>query len=149
MSNEATSTMNRPPAHLWIVGVVSLLWNAMGAFDYIMTETRNESYMSRFTPEQMDFFTGFPAWVVTLWAIAVWGGVVGSVLLLLKKRLAAPVFLVSLLGMVGTTIHNYILSNGLEVVGGTGPVLFSVVIFVVSIALYVYARKLAQRNVLS
>jgi len=31
------------PKHLWVVGVVSLLWNAVGAFDYFMSKTRNEA----------------------------------------------------------------------------------------------------------
>lgn len=136
------------PRHLWIVGAVALLWNAMGAFDYLMTETRNEAYMSRFTPEQLDFFYGFPVWVVGAWAIAVWGAVLGSVLLLLRKRLAAPVFAVSLAAMVVTTIHNYVLSDGLAVMGGTGPLLFSILIFLVAVALLCYARAMARRGVL-
>ena len=55
--------------HLWIVGTVTLLWNVVGAFDYVLTETRNESYMGAFTPEQLEFFYGFPTWVVAFWAI--------------------------------------------------------------------------------
>ncbi len=51
------------PLHLWIVGALSLLWNAVGAFDYLMTQTRNQAYMSDFTPEQLEYFYGFPAWV--------------------------------------------------------------------------------------
>ena len=38
----------------------------MGAFDYVMTETRNEAYMAEFTPEQLEFFYGFPAWMIAL-----------------------------------------------------------------------------------
>ena len=44
----------RAPWHLWVVGIISLLWNAMGAFDYLMSQTRNEQYMAAFTPEQLD-----------------------------------------------------------------------------------------------
>ena len=63
------------PWHLWAVGVVGLLWSAMGAMDYVMTQTHNEAYMSAFTPEQLAFFYGIPIWAVATWAIAVWGGV--------------------------------------------------------------------------
>ena len=52
------------PWHLWVVGVVALLLSAMGALDYVMTQTKNDSYMSNFTPERLEFFYGFPAWVV-------------------------------------------------------------------------------------
>jgi hypothetical protein len=117
--------------------------------DYIMTETRNEAYMSSFTPEQLEFFYGFPTWVVAAWAIAVWGGVIGSVLLLARKRYAVQVFLVSLTAMVITTIHNYVLSNGLEVVGAPLTLVFTAAIFLGAVGLFVYARRMHERGVLA
>lgn len=137
------------PWHLWAVGIVSLLWNAVGATDYVMTQTRNEAYMSSFTPEQLDYFYGFPAWVVALWAIAVWGGVVGSILLLLGRRAATPVFLVSFVSSILVAIYNFGLSNGLEIMGGVGTILFSLLILVVALVLWLYARAMATRGVLA
>ncbi len=72
----------------------------------------------------------------------------GSVLLLLRKRLAAPVFLVALVTMVLTAIRNYGLANGLEVMGGAFPLIFTAVIFAISVALWLYARAMARRGVL-
>ncbi len=138
----------KTPWHLWVVGVIALLWSAAGAMDYVMTQTKNEEYMSAFTPEQLAFFYGFPSWVVAAWAVAVWGGVLGALLLLLRRRLAVWVFLASLVAMVLTTIHNYALSNGLEVVGDAFTLIFSAVIFVVACALYLYARAMQRRGVL-
>ena len=140
---QATTT----PRHLWIVGIVALLWNLLGAMDYIMTETKNEAYMSQFTPEQLEFFYGFPAWMVAFWAIAVWGGVLGAVLLLMRKKFAVPVLVVSFLCMVVTAIHNYGFSGGADIVGG-GGLAFSAVIFVVALALIIYARSMARKGVL-
>jgi len=138
------------PKHLWVVGIVALLWNAVGAMDYVMTQTRNEAYMGQFTPEQLAFFYGFPTWVVAAWAIAVWAGVLGAALLLLRKRLAVPVFLVSLVAMVITTFHNYVLSDGMEVMGKDAMALgFTVVIFLVAIALILYARAMQKRGTLA
>ena len=48
------------PKHLWVVGIVMALWNAMGAFDYTMTQTQNEAYMGQFTPEQLEVLLQFP-----------------------------------------------------------------------------------------
>lgn len=143
--SEARAT--KTPRHLWVVGIVTLLWNLLGAMDYIMTQTRNEAYMSQFTPKQLDFFYGFPAWLVAFWAIAVWGGVLGTVLLLMRKKLAFPVLVVSFLCMVVTVIHNYGFAGGAEIVGGTG-LFFSVLIFVVALGLVIYARNMARRGVL-
>ena len=77
--------LSRAPTHLWIVGIIAVLWNAIGAFDYSATQLRLESYMSQFTPEQLDYFYGFPAWTVAAWAIAVWSSLLGSIALLLRR----------------------------------------------------------------
>lgn len=150
MTDTPGTSPQSTPRHLWVVGIVALLWNAMGAMDYVMTQTRNEAYMSQFTPEQLAFFYGFPTWVVAAWAIAVWTGVLGAVLLLLRKRLAVPVFLASLVAMVITTLHNFVLSDGMEVMGGDAMALgFTVVIFLVAIALFLYAQAMQKRGTLA
>lgn len=148
MPHKEASSSPVTPKHLWIMGVISLLWNVVGAFDYLMTKTRNEAYMSKFTPEQLEYFYGFPAWVTGFWAIAVWGAVLGSILLLLRKRLAVPVFAISLVTMVITTIYNYGLSDGYNIMGGAGPLIFSIVIFLIATGLLVYARAMANRGIL-
>jgi hypothetical protein len=146
---EAMTAAARPAWKLRAVGVVALLWNAMGAFDYLMTQTRNADYMANFTPEQLDYFYGFPTWMTAAWAVAVWGGILGAVLLLMRKRLAEPVFLVSFLAMVLTTLYSYVLSNGVEVFDGVGSQVFSALIFAVALGLYLYARRLRRRGVLA
>jgi len=144
---QATRTVPTP-WHLWVIGAIAVLWNAMGAFDYVMTETRNAAYMSAFTPEQLAFVYGFPAWVIAAWAIAVWGGILGALLLLLRRRLAVWVFLVSLVAMVVTTIHNYVLSDGLEIFADAGSQAFTAVIFVIALGLFIYSRAMHNRGVL-
>jgi hypothetical protein len=138
----------KTPVHLWIVAVLSLLWNLVGAFDYLATQTRMESYMSQFTQEQLDYFYGIPAWAVSGWAIGVWGAVVGSVGLLLRKKWAEWAFCLSLFGMAVSSIHSFLLSNGMEIMG-SGAVVFSLVIWIVAIFLYVYSRKQAKAGVLT
>lgn len=143
-----TSAERRTPLNLWVVGGLALVWNSVGAFDYLMTQTQNEGYMGQFTPEQLEYFYGFPSWLVAFWAVAVWGGVAGSVLLLLRNRAAAPVFVVSLASMVVTSVHNFLLTDGMEVMGATGAT-FSAVILLVAVALVVYARRMTRKGVLS
>ena len=136
------------PRHLWIDGVVTLLWNAMGALDYVMSQTRNEQYMAAFTPEQLEYFYSFPSWAVATWATAVWGSVLGSILLLARSRFAYPVFVVSFAAMFLTTIYNFVLTNGFEIMGGIGPALFSATIFGVAVALVWYSREMVNKGVL-
>ena len=138
----------KAPWHLWVIGITGLLWSAMGAMDYVMTQTRNEEYMSSFTPQQLEFFYGFPVWVDAAWAIAVWGGVFGTILLLLRRGIAVWVLLASFLAMVVTAIHNYGLSNGMEVVGETFQLVFTAIIFLVGLGLFLYSKSMLSGGVL-
>ena len=105
--------------------------------------------MRGFTPAQLEFYYGFPLWVVAAWGIAVWGAVLGSLFLLLRKRVACHLFLWSFVCMVLTSIYNFVLSDGMKVMGGVGSLIFSAVIFVIGLLLLVYARSMRKRGMLS
>jgi hypothetical protein len=141
-------TSTKVPRHLWIVGALSLLWNAVGAFDYSATQLRLEFYMSQFTPEQLAYFYGFPAWAVGAWAIAVWSSLLGSLSLLLRKAWAVALFGVAIAGIVITAIYNFVLTDGLSMIG-TGGMIFTAVIWLIALCLFFYARAMARRGVLS
>lgn len=149
MGDNQASAVARAPWHLWVIGVVALLWMGMGAADYLMTQTKNASYIGAFTPEQLEYFYGFPAWVVAAWAIGVWGGVIGAILLLMRKRSASWAFAASLIATVLATFHNYALSNGMAVAGDPASLIFTAVIILVAVALLAYSRAMARREILS
>lgn len=138
------------PWHLWVIGVASLVWNGFGAFDYVMTETRNADYLAQLTEEQIAYFTGLPAWVVAFWAIGVWGAVLGSILLLLRRRWAEPVFWLSVAGVIVTSAYTFLLTGpeAAAVMGAVG-IAFSAVILIVGVALALYARAMRGRGVLA
>jgi len=148
MSESQQTKVGKTPIHLWIIGAIGLLWSSMGAFDYLMNQTKNVSYMSGFTPEQLQFFYGLPSWVVAFWAIGVWGGVVGAILLLLRRSLAVWIFLASFVAVVVTTFQNYVLSNGLTVMGDAFSLFFTAIILMIAFGLYFYSRAMKRRGVL-
>jgi len=82
------------------------------------------------------------------WAIAVFGGVLASILLLLRRKLALPVFGLSFACMAVSSLRNYGLSDGFEIMGTVGFV-FTLAIFAVSLLLVVYSKKMADKGVLS
>jgi hypothetical protein len=135
------------PFHVWGVGLLSLLWNAVGCFDYLATKLRLDFYMARFSDAQLDYFNGFPAWFSVFWALVVWSSILGSIGLLMRRRLAVGLFGVSLFGLVVTSIYSLFLSDGLEIMGSEGAA-FSAVIFVVAVVLLFYARRMSARDVL-
>lgn len=137
----------KTPVHLWIVGIVSLLWNMIGAFDYLASQLKLDFYMSQFDEAMLAYFYGFPSWAVAAWAFGVWGAVAGSIGLLLRQRWSLWAFVISFVGMVINSIYTLGLSNGVEIMGTTG-VIFSAVIWVVTIFLVVYAWKQTKAGVL-
>lgn len=136
------------PIHLWIIGGLTLVWNAFGALDYLMTQFRVDAYMAQFTPEQLTYFYNFPAWADAAWALGVWGSVAGSAGLLLRRAWAQWGFAISIAGLAGSSSYTLLMTDGAAIMGGTGIIVFSVVIWCVTIALYLYARRMATRGVL-
>src|SRR3990170_4318635 len=101
----ATTAEGRTPVHLWIVGILALLWNAWGGYDYIMTKTRNTDYLTSMMPNVdpnavLAYIDAYPIYAQIGWGLGVWGGVLGSILLLMRSRYAVWSFAASILGMV-------------------------------------------------
>lgn len=138
------------PWHLWLVGVMSLLWNGFGAFDFTMTITRGAEYLRSMGSDEamIRWFETVPSWLYVLWGLGVWGGVIAAVFLLLRRRRAVTAYGLSLLGAVGST-----LSQKLGLVGSVpdveGP-LSSMPFIIIGLALVqlFYAAHLAKRSVL-
>ncbi|OZA60779.1 MAG: hypothetical protein B7X78_07865, partial [Sphingomonadales bacterium 39-62-4] len=89
------------PAHLWAVGVISLLWNSFGCFDYAQTKLDPVGYMISMGMGEAEiaYTQAMPAWLSVFWALGVWGSLAGSILLLLRSRHAVTAFAVSLVGL--------------------------------------------------
>lgn len=134
----------RTPRHLWLVGIGTLLFNAMGAMSYTVTRLDMLADMGM-TPDQIAFMQSYPAWANALWALGVWGALAGSVLLLLRSRFAAAAMWTALVGLIGTTVYNYAL---IDVPQSMQAPLLDVAIWAVTLFLLFYARRMAISGVL-
>lgn len=92
----------RPGAGFWLVSALSLLWNGFGATDYTMTKLHNAAWFSamKVDPALVAKVDAAPVWATAGWAVGVWAALVGSVLLVLRKRAAGTWFLASIVGAV-------------------------------------------------
>lgn len=144
---------SKTPWHLWVVGVLATLWNAFGANDYTQTQMGNRDYfaMMGFDPATTDaalrFFGDMPAWASAAWALGVWGGLAGSILLLLRSRWAIAAFAASVVGLVGSTIFQWQVAMPVELAELNNPAMFAV-IWAVALLLLWYAWRMRQRAVL-
>ena len=145
---QATKTPGGP-WHLWLVGTLGGMWSAIGVTSFMLTQMNVEAVMSRFPPEQREYFLSFPLWADGFWAIGVFGGVIGCVLLLLKNRLASPVLLASAIGAVVANLGGLFLLGGMEVMGETDGLGFAAIPIVFGAFMAYYPRAMDRKGVLS
>jgi hypothetical protein len=149
MSKTQETKSQGRPWHLWLVGIVGFSWSSIGVLSFILVQMNVEAVMSQYPPEQREYFESFPLWAVAFWAIGVFGGVLGSLLLLLKNRLAVPVLFVSVAGAIVSNLGGLFLLGGMETMGGAGALGFAVFIIVFAAFLALYARAMGKKGVLS
>ena len=95
----------RTPAHLWIVGLLSILWGCFGGYDYTMSHMRDVKYIASSMPgvdpnAALAWMDAFPMYAKIGWGLGVWGGLLGAILLLMRSRYALWAFAVSMVGVV-------------------------------------------------
>lgn len=146
MTDHATTVGRKTPVWFWIVALLATVWNFGGVFDYVMTQT-SDAYLESFTPEQIAYFTGFPALYVAIWASAVFAAFFASLALLIRTRFAFHLFAFSLVLFVVNTIYIYGFTPALEMMG-EGGIVFSLFIFVTLIALTWFSRWATKAEIL-
>ena len=143
----------RTPAHLWIVGILSLLWNCFGCYDYVMSNTRNTKYLAASMPgvdpnAALDWMASFPIYAKVGWALGVWGGLLGAILLLIRSRYAVWAFAVSMLGIALSIGWQIVAAPKLAGAEGGMYDVMPYVIIVIGIALLAYSAGMKNRGVL-
>jgi hypothetical protein len=90
------------PIWFWIVAALGLIWNAYGVYQFVGTVSATQESMMAMgmTAEQAGVYTSIPFWMTGAFAVGVFGGLLGTVLLLFRNKLATPIFLASLAGYV-------------------------------------------------
>ena len=141
----------KTPWHLWLVGVLSLLWNGFGAFDFIQTTTRGEAYMraAGFDDAMVAYYEAMPGWMYVPWTLGVWGAVIGSVMLLLRRRWAVPAFGLSLLGALISLIYGKLIDPPPPAPPELAAMSWMpIVILLIAVLLFGYAFNMRRRGVL-
>ena len=144
-----TDTTGKAPWHLWLVGVIAVLFNSIGVFDFVMSMTQGAKYMASagMTPDQIAHYQGMPAWMTAVWAIGVWGAFLASILLLMRRKVAFPVFVLSLAAFLISLLYTYVLTDGGAVMGRSMAIA-SAVIAILLLFFSWYAHAMGKRGVL-
>jgi len=140
------STTNKPKLWFWIIAILGLLWNAYGVSAYLLTAYKVESVREVFTEEQLALVDATPSWLIGAFAIAVFSGFLGSILLLLRRKFAIFLFGISLLCVLIKMITEWFTTAKIEVFGTVEGIVLPLTIIVVAIFLYFYSKGAKQRG---
>ncbi|MBO6532480.1 MAG: hypothetical protein JJ885_12520 [Muricauda sp.] len=134
------NTSVKPPVWFWVVSVIALLWNLLGVMNYLNQAFNQVALMEAMNQAQREVFEGIPAWATAAFAIAVFSGTLASIGLLVRKKWARPLFIVSLVAVIIQFAHWLFISNAVE---AFGPSTYGMPIVVVLIGIYLifFAKK--------
>jgi len=145
MNDSSTET---PMTH-WLIAGAGLIWNFFGLMIYVMTvRATPEQLAAQYDAAQIAFMESVPVWATSANAIAVTAGVLACILLLMKRSLALPLFIVSLVALLVQDLHSFVLEDVISVFGMV-PAYIQGTVLAVQIGLIFYTRSAKNKGLLS
>ena len=134
------------PGSFRIVAILAIVWMLAGCASYYMHVTMTPADIAALPQGQQTFMNNSPSWVYALFGIASWGGLAGAVLLFMKRRLAVPLLLVSLVAAVLQVLANYFVQDAWNLLGGPVSLFMPVLIIGLGLFFWDYARTSAAKG---
>jgi hypothetical protein len=134
----------KAPWHLFLIGSAAMLWSLLGVFDFLATATLYPPYMERFPAEAQAYWSALPDWLYGTWALGVFAGLAGAMLLIKRRLSAVRVLMFS----TACTMLTMAASFTLPAPAYDGNRVSAVCIIVVSLLILNYAMNQAKRGVL-
>ncbi len=133
----------KTPWHLWVLGGLLLVFNGFAAFDYIATVFRFQPYLAGHPEEVLTYYYQLPVWMYALLGGSILGGFFSALFLLLRRKIAIPLFALAWLCSCGVAVYDYIDPSPLS-----GGVMSFVIILAITLLILVYMIWLSRRGVL-
>ena len=138
---------NKKPVPRWftITAVVAIIWNLLGVSAFIMQVLMTPEMLAQLPDAERELHESMPAWVMVAFAVAVFGGVLGSLGLALRKVWSLLFLWLSLFAVLAQNAYSFLMSNALEVYGPQAAVMPALVILI-AILLVIIARNANTRH---
>ena len=139
------SRLHKAPVGFWVLSVLALVWNLMGVMAYIAQTTMTPDALQALPEAERALVAATPGWVTAAFATAVFGGAAGCLLLLLRSRMALPMLVLSLIGVLAQMGHMFLVSSAWEVYG-PGRMAMPAMVIVGAVLLVFFARRASRRR---
>lgn len=133
---------NRPPTTFWVVAGLLLVWELIGCAVYISEMTRDVSALPL---DQQRLYDDTPIWAAASFAIAVWSGLAAAIAMLIRRRLAVPLFILSLVAIVVNDIYWFGFTDVVAIMGSEAFFMPLIVLMVGIFAVW-YSRTARTRG---
>lgn len=143
--NDTIDAPTKAPWHLWVVGILTLLFNSVGGFSYTMTRLGRLEQLGM-SEAEIAFFESAPVWSNASWALGVWGAITGSVLILLRSRFAVHAVIVAIIGLLGSNYWQYGVAT--DVPESLQSPALTVMIWVSTLFMLFYSTRMVRAGVL-
>lgn len=130
------------PRWFGAAAIVILLWEIFGCTMYLLHVNADQASLPA---EQAAMWAATPAWSIGAYAVAVWVGLVGAVLLLMRRRLAEPLLLVSLIAVL-VQFSSLLVVPEVRAATPPGAWMMPVVIILVCAAIWLFARRASRQG---
>jgi len=137
------------PGWFRVVGVLALLWNLFGLAMFYLSVTMTPEQLAQLPAAQREVTEGYPTWLWAVYGLAVVTGTLGSLLLLTRRKLALPVFWLSLVAVVVLFAYSLFPGRMLELMGAAQALPMPVTVTVVALLLVWLSRKAIARGWMS
>ncbi|WP_289107538.1 hypothetical protein [uncultured Pseudoalteromonas sp.] len=138
MTTSATPNWFKPA--LW----AALIWNLLGVFAFIMHLMMTPEMISKLPLDQQAAYSNVPLWSTIAFAVAVFGGTLGCILLLAKNAFATPTFALSLVAIFIQQFYNFIVINSIKMLGISAVFMPILVIVIAFLLLYLSIKSKQQ-----
>ena len=131
----------------WVVGILGLIWNCMGAFQFFLEYNYWTNPESRSAlPKNLDpFYDTTPAWLYIIFAVSVLTGLMGCIGLLMRKSWAVWLFLISLITVVLQMTYTLVGTELIKIMGPTHAIMPTVVMLI-ALGLFLYSKQSARKG---
>ena len=141
--------MTTTPWHFWIIVAIGVLWHLVGVFDYTAFQFDWAPFMQLATGRMVQFAEGMPDWVDGAWAVSVWAGLAGMLLLGLGFALSPLVLSISMIATVLVALWLTLFSDPsvLSLAGWIGLLVIWLAA-ALSVLFWLYARDMHKDGVI-
>jgi len=129
----------KPSTSFWVISILALVWNLTGIMSFIMNVSMSSEALAALTDAQRELYESTPVWLKFVFGVAVFSGVLGCILLLMRKASAIRVFVVSLIAILIQMLYSLFMTNSFEVYGPSSIVM-PIVVIGIGIFLVWYSR---------